>query len=324
MSARHYSLGITSQNYEETYDILTEMMEIMRKAKFGHEGRWKPFQRGFIISTTSILEISEYLLKEKQFSYVLPGRVEQDCLENLFSTIRSGNPKRNALQIRDSIKQITVSEYLSPPLRHSAYQWDDSEFVNNFLKIVRSVKAENEKQNLAVQEIDKENLDCELDLDLSMVVINRRERNVLYKIACYILYKITISKVKVHCDHCLSSCRLPHSAEHGWYSKLTRQPNFQYKSNKNVVHINEELYLYFLQMEKFFRLAHPILSKKNKYNLGKLMTNKILDLGLKLNIPTCHSLMKTITSRFIIFRLKNAGCPKKKKKQVDLSSRTMN
>lgn len=28
----------------------------------------------------------------------------------------SDNPKRNAIQIRDSIKQISISEYISPPL----------------------------------------------------------------------------------------------------------------------------------------------------------------------------------------------------------------
>lgn len=127
MTARHYSVGINAANYDETEDTLNQMMEIMKRAKFGN-GHWKPFQRGFVVSTTLVLELSKYLLQNRDFQYVLPGRQLQDCVENLFSTVRKGNPKRTALQVRDAIKQITISEYLSPPIRHSSYQWDDSEF----------------------------------------------------------------------------------------------------------------------------------------------------------------------------------------------------
>lgn len=317
MTARHYSLGINLQNLEETTNTLTEMMDIMRHAKFGQDGKWKPFQRGFLVSTTSVLELSKYLLQERGFQYVLPGRLLQDCLENLFSTVRSGNPKRSALQVRDSIKQITISEYLSPPVCNSSYNWDETAFLQDFLNIVRSVKEENEKNNEK-----NDSLKTEFDLDFSKIVISTREQNVLYKISCYILYKISISKVKIHCNYCLSYCRLPQAEEHKSYTKLTRQPNFQYKY-KSIIHIKHELFVYFLQMEKFIRIVHPIFSHK-KENLGKFITNKILDLGLHCDIPNCHSLVKTITTRFVSFRLKTAGSPREKKKKIDLSSRTMN
>lgn len=326
MTARHFSLGITRNNYEEVRNTLSEMMEIMRSAKFGTDGKWKPFQRGFIVTTTSVLELSDYLLKEHGFDYVLAGRLLQDCLENLFSSVRSGNPKRNALQVRDSIKQIAISEYMSQPIRNSSYQWDDSVFLSKFLTIVRSVKDENDKKNATVHENNKTDLEFDIldsNLDLSTVVISSREQNILYKIACYLLYKITVSKVKLHCEYCLSSCRLSSSDEPKSYTKLTRQPNLQYKY-KFITHIKHELYSYFLQMEKFFRLVHPILSSKKTNNFGKLITNKILDLGLDCGIPNCHSLMKTLTARFVTFRLKNAGSPREKKRKMDLSSRTIN
>lgn len=325
MTARHSSLGIHLENYEETHDTLTELIEIIKHAKFGRDGRWKPFQRGFIVSTTSVLELSKFLLEEKEFKFVLPGRWLQDCVENLFSVVREGNPKRNAVQIRDAIKQISISEYLSPPLRHSSYQWSDHEFLSDFLSIVQSTKSINDKENVKMMEIDLQDFETELsEEDSSKVVINTRERNILYKVACYILYKITASKVKIHCASCLSYCRLPISEQSASYSKLVRQPNFQYKTNENIVHINHEVFSYFFQMEQFFRVAHPILSKKHKFNLGKLITTKILDLGLKINIPNCHSLLKTITTRFVAFRLKNSGTQRERKRKVDLSSRTMN
>lgn len=62
MTARHYCMSITDQNFEEFSAELNQMMEIMKHAKFGEDGRWKPFQRGFIVSTTSILEMTKFLL----------------------------------------------------------------------------------------------------------------------------------------------------------------------------------------------------------------------------------------------------------------------
>lgn len=76
-------------------------------------------------------------------------------------------------------------------------------------------------------------------------------------------------------------------------------------------------------MEKLFRLIHPLLSGDKKFNLGKLITNKILDFGMHVDIPNCHSLRKTITTNFVNFRLKNAGKPRKKDNPIDYS-RTIN
>ncbi|KAJ6642887.1 hypothetical protein Bhyg_07843 [Pseudolycoriella hygida] len=44
-----------------------------------------------------------------------------------------------------------------------------------------------------------------------------------------------------------------------------------------------------------------------------LITNTILDLGYDCGIPNCHSLLKTITKRFVMFRLKNAGIQRQKR-----------
>lgn len=236
----------------------------------------------------------------------------QDCVENLFSVVRSGNPKRNALQIRDSIKQISISEYISPPLRHSSYQWSDHEFLSDFLNIVRAVKLENDNKSVVNQEIDKAELENDLlEVDVSKVGISTRERNILYKIACFILYKITTPTVKVHCINCLSYCRLQRTEQYASYTKLVCQPNLQYKTNENRVHINDEVFSYFLRMEKFFRCVI-------------LITTKILDSCTKIDIPNCHSLLKTITTRFVAFRLKNSGTARERKRKINLSSRAMN
>ncbi len=82
----------------------------------------------------SISGLIRNTLHEQKFVFVMPVRFLQDCVENLFSTLRSGNPKCNALQVRDAVKSVAISEYLSPPLRKTSYNWDDSQFFVGFFE----------------------------------------------------------------------------------------------------------------------------------------------------------------------------------------------
>lgn len=51
------------------------------------KGDWKPCQTGVILTTTSVLSLAEELL-DAGHTYLLTGRLTQDCLENLFSVVR--------------------------------------------------------------------------------------------------------------------------------------------------------------------------------------------------------------------------------------------
>lgn len=325
MTGRKNTLSVTKENFDEFSDEITQIMEIIKHSKFGVDGRWKPFQRGFAITSTSILELTKFLLMEQGFEYFLPSRGTQDCLENVFSCIRSDNPKPNAIQVKQALKNITISEYLSAPVHKSSYQWDESKFLTGFLKVIRSVREQNLTANVVMRTTDNEELNRDvLDLNVSKVIVSRRERNVLYKICCYILYKIVISKKKIHCDVCLSYCRASRVDDSKSYTTLMRQPNFQYHCQSYIHHVNDNIFKYFLQMEKIFRVVHPILSGKKKNNLGYIIRDRIMDSGLICDIPNCHSLKKTLTTRFVAFRLKNAGKERLKKRNFDFSSHTMN
>lgn len=64
-------------------------------------------------------------------------------------------------------------------------------FPSGFLNVVRTVNEENRVVNATVRASDRVELSNDMvDLDVSKVIFNRRERNVLYKICCYILYKM--------------------------------------------------------------------------------------------------------------------------------------
>lgn len=50
---------------------------------------FKPVQSGIFFITKSVIEITDYLLKENHYLFVLAGRLTQDYVENLFSLVRA-------------------------------------------------------------------------------------------------------------------------------------------------------------------------------------------------------------------------------------------
>lgn len=77
------------EKFRNAIDFLEEFTEIISTMKVGKTSSWKPFQTGIIISTTSMIEITKYLLDHDNFQFVFGARFMQDCIENLFSVIRS-------------------------------------------------------------------------------------------------------------------------------------------------------------------------------------------------------------------------------------------
>lgn len=200
--------------------------------------------------------------------------------------------------------------------------WDDAVYLKDFLKIVKEATQKNDAVKVIVLEKHQQELSDEL-FDLAKISLSRRESNVLYKVACHILYKISIAKKKTHCSTCISFCR-SRKLDVGPHTVLMSQPNLQYRSKKSVFYVDDNSFKYFVCMEKAFRIIYPIVSSKNKINLGDLITNKFLDIFVDFNIPRCHNLKKTITKLFVAFRLKNSGVAREHKRKFNYSSHTMN
>lgn len=65
VSSRSLTFAISKQNeekYIETMNFLYEFVELISSLQFGKKSDWKPFQKGIIISTMSIIQISTYLI----------------------------------------------------------------------------------------------------------------------------------------------------------------------------------------------------------------------------------------------------------------------
>jgi hypothetical protein len=74
------------------------------------------------------------LLENRRYNFIiLTSRFSQDCLENLFCSLRAKQIVPNALQVKNNFKQIALSQYLKNPNRSSSYQENDHDFLWDFL-----------------------------------------------------------------------------------------------------------------------------------------------------------------------------------------------
>lgn len=63
MKSRHPFTGIDASN--DAIGFLKEFLEIIKYVKIGK--MWKPVQTGMIMSTSSVIQLSTYLIHEKDF-----------------------------------------------------------------------------------------------------------------------------------------------------------------------------------------------------------------------------------------------------------------
>lgn len=139
LSSRHISTALCYKNmekYQETISFLEGCIHLFENLKIGHNGYWKPCQTALILSTKSAIEIHKDLIDNFEYELVMMGRFTQDCLENLFSSIRSISPKTTAFSFKTALKLISVSQYIKTD--NSNYSEDDRPHLS-FLEQVRLV-----------------------------------------------------------------------------------------------------------------------------------------------------------------------------------------
>ena len=73
--------------------------------------------RGWKISIRALLALWDDLQKESDFKFLLTSRLNQDCVENLFSIIRGKGGKRDntdAREVRAAFRKVAFDQLLSP------------------------------------------------------------------------------------------------------------------------------------------------------------------------------------------------------------------
>ena len=110
-------------------------------------GTWKPWQTGVIVTSRSIIDLAEYLLKEEGFKFLMTRRLTQDCAENLFSVIRRPNPRPDAKQFRSRLRLTTLTQFMETP-SNGNYDIDDSDILVDFLKFPKCTYMVSDKPDL--------------------------------------------------------------------------------------------------------------------------------------------------------------------------------
>ncbi|XP_077968827.1 uncharacterized protein LOC120327068 [Styela clava] len=119
-------------------------------------------------------------------NFLLPGKLTQDAVENLFSQVRSkGNSHPKACQFRNAIKLISVGQFLHVPSSGN-YDTDDSENLITFIKehsnASYSLTNDEPQPNIEINEVDAL-------IESAVVCMDICESNGLYYILGWAVFK---------------------------------------------------------------------------------------------------------------------------------------
>jgi hypothetical protein len=130
MSSRHPIMALSKKNsdaYKSATTLLNDFIDVIQDVQFGEKPTWKPVQTGLILSTSSVLELCNNLL-DSTLDFLLTSRLTQDCLENLFSVVRSKNPIPTPREFKYALKIICAAQYLKE-VKSGNYHLDDREYL---------------------------------------------------------------------------------------------------------------------------------------------------------------------------------------------------
>jgi hypothetical protein len=299
MSSRHPALALSKfslEKYHSAISFLNNIIEIFQNISIGQKG-WKPVQTGVILSTKSVLDLQKYFLDDCDFKFFLTARLSQDCLENLFSCIRSRNPVPTSLEFKHHLRLITVAQYLKPS-EYGSYEQDDGGLIADFLDVKPVISQETD-----VSFADEVYVAC-APFNVDDILSTQSEEfcvvelNCLYYVGGYVLSRICKHE---HCAICITAvkCDEPPANLDPNITKLVETKEYR---TGCLVYCTHLVYSLILCAEIIFR--------KNQLNFLSAVCNitdkLITDIDAAtshLVFPNCHNIKTKIISRYIIVRM---------------------
>lgn len=257
-----------------------------------------------------MIHLHEYFLFSKKFNYFLPGRISQDCIENLFCTVRVKQSKPSALIFKNTLKTISLCQFMKNP-KNSSYENDEGFYLSGFLDVIK--ESRNKEAALMVELSE---LPPSIYNNIENTILGKYELMVLYRISGCIIHRIRSNKFKV-CDDCFKPLG-SYTPKNTAYSKLTF---LKQHSKDKMFYPSESVFIFFRKMENVFQFY------KRKYGI---FSNIKDSLKLRLmEIPddqfeSCHNIKERLVANFILFRLRSEGRKRLRGGQVNYSSMSMN
>lgn len=268
------------------------------------------------MATNAILRLQRRLLVDSGYPVLYTSRFTQDCIENLFSIIRSKQRRPTPLQFKSHLRTVTLSQYMSE-VRNSSYETDDREFLSGFIDHLNC--------SIVDQQSNSSQSTCgtQETLDLSLVEISgmakqilsslsNAEANAMFHVAGYIMG--SIKKNTSTCTHCLKFCitSFPFDKSFGKFSSFlasARGRPFCYAS---------ELIFHFIACMESIIQDH--FTEKSVIDKSKIDQVKRSLMSLPLELPSCHNVKTKLIKRYVQFKLKADRVRKVRKRRFDSRS----
>lgn len=315
MTTRSIQLAFSLKNenaYAKAISSMNTFRSIIYSCKVGAEGRNKPWQSAVVMATDSILRLQECFLRDHGYDFFLGGRLTQDSLENVFSQLRSRQIRPNALQVKDSLKLLTVSQYLND-IATTSYEWDEGSWLLEFPNQVASssadgvITADDALESSATRE--EELLSDEDMIEECNVLCNRSsEQNVIYYLSGMVMRQI--ARQSRVCMNCVNSCiatGIPMD-DVAFFTQLR-----DYTGNA-LTYVNVDTFNFFTELEETFKMNIDQLKVIN-VDLHKKLYELMTTIPA-LHMPECHSIRTKIINKYILFRLRisRVNTPREKRK----------
>ena len=187
-----FSLASLFKSSSAKIEHLDYMIALFHDLHFSGRDGWKPIQTGVRLSTESVVSLYDDLVVKGSYKYLMTGRLTQDCVENLFSQIRSkGDSHPSPVHFRHSLRLISIAQYMHVS-QNSSYDTDESVYFLDFLKSKSFTKP-----------VSNNDDDVEMEKVCSQLLpLSECESNALYAVAGWTVFK---EKTPKACPVCLSS-----------------------------------------------------------------------------------------------------------------------
>ena len=254
---------------------------------------WKPWQTSIIVTSNSTIEMSEYLLTNGGFEFFLTSRITQDCLENLFSTVRKGNPNPNCLEFKKNLKLIAASQYLGTPANGN-YENDGGKYLLNFVNDRPRTKKSNKPDLL-------ENA-AEVPIEFSWEkMFGEIESEAFYDFCGYVCFKVIKALKRCKCFPVPEFCvkKLTSNESEVKESTFTSSKEFV-RDKKSLTYVSSDVFNILKKCEYTF-----IANKKNLFTHGQLYDGLKTLMMESTHLLGCdrHALNKLLCSTYASTRL---------------------
>ena len=302
MTSRSLTLALSKKNeanYELAIAHLHKIIRIFDGMKVGKTGHWKPVQAGVILATSSILYLLDYLLKTRNYKFVLTTRFTQDFLGYLFSSVRARQCVPHALDFKNILKIVTIAQYCRRA-RGSSYDFDEGNFLLDFLSYTRAKKAERLATSSAVSSepsISADDIPHARDADIENYS-PLWERLVVYDICGVAL--ASVKKNNTVCDVCFKACLQNKAQEPHQHALLPRLNSFR---PDKLLEVNDECYKVAAKTDLVFRSTREELMRSTGENVQDVLVQSLRAyVWFGSSIPTCHDIQTKLIRRFLGMR----------------------